>query len=178
MKQILTAKFSQTEIKQRLVNNMRCCKNYCNENLTSSWLHRLLLSQNPYKDFHFLYFLFFITSFYHKSICHCFPPPLILFFFSFLTPVATVTTRPSSPRCPCQTHHAHESLTPSLWCPSQPPPRATTGAEGEVSQWPSTSHSAQPTATALNMDTLSECPSESMFVCVLEYFVDVVFVWE
>lgn len=78
-----------------------------------------------------------------------------------LTAAATVTTRPSSPRCLCRTLRAHGSLTPSHSCPSQPRPRATTDTRAEVSLWPSTNRSARPTATALNTDTPSESPSES-----------------
>ena len=85
-------------------------------------------------------------------------PSLIRFSSSSLATVVTVTTRPSSPRCRCRTHHAHESLTRSRWCPSQRPPRATTDAEGEVSLWPSTSHSA----TAPSRDTQLESHSESV----------------
>lgn len=82
-------------------------------------------------------------------------------FPSSLTAAATVTTRPSSPRCLCRTPHAHGSLTPSHSCPSQPRPRATTDTRAEVSLWPSTNRSARPTATALNTDTPSESLSES-----------------
>lgn len=116
--------------------------------------------------------LFFITSML-LSIYPSFP--------SSLAPVVTVTTRPSSLRCLCRTRHAHGSLTPSHSCPSQPRPRVTTDAGGEVSLWPLTSRSARPTATVLNMDALSESPSESttpwlcLCVCVFAYFM--VIVW-
>lgn len=81
-------------------------------------------------------------------------------------PVVTVITRPSSPQCRCRNHHAHGYLTRSRWCRSPPPPRETTDAEGGVSLWPLTSRSARSTATALNMDTLSESPSESICPCL------------
>lgn len=156
--------FYRTQLKQHLVNNMWCCKNCCNENLTFPlWLHGGAETSLgfPFPVFYILFFYDFPPPF-HLS----FLPSLILFSPSSLAPVVTVTTRPSSPRCRCRTRHAHGSPTLSHSCPSQPPPRATTDAEGEVSLWPSTSRSAQPTATALNMDTLSESPSESICSCL------------
>lgn len=106
-----------------------------------------------------------LTVHHYLFFLYNFRPSLTLFSPPSLAPVVIVTTRPSSPRCRCRTRHARGSLTPSRLCPSQPLPRATTDAEGEVSPWPSTSRSARPTATVLNMDTLSESPSESMCPC-------------
>lgn len=158
--------FDCTVFPQSNVLSVWCCKNCCNEILTFfSWLHRLTGIS-----------IFLLPLIYkcllpsRTPIYHFFHPPLTLFSFSFLTPVATVTTKPSSPRFPCWIRHAHESLTLSRWCPSQPPLRATMGAEGAVSQWPSTSHSAPPMATALSMDTLSESPSECpvfVYACII-----------
>lgn len=115
-----------------------------------------------WQGFHILYFPNPTCNFLHSIAAIIIW--LNLKFSFYLTPVATVTTRPLSPQCPCRIHHAHGSLTPSHWCPSRRPPRATTGAEGEDSQWPLTSHWAPPMATAQNMDPLSESPSESAFV--------------
>lgn len=126
----------------------------------------------PFPVFYFLFFYNFPPPFHFSFL-----PSLILFNSSRLTPAATVTTRPSSPRCRCRTRHAHGSLTRSHSCPSPPPPRATTDAEGEVSLWPSTSRSARPTATALNMDTPSESPSESVCPCLCVFAYFVVIVW-
>lgn len=81
---------------------------------------------------------------------------------SLVGPVVTATTTPSSPQCRCRTRHARGSLTRSPLCQSQRPRRATTDAEGGASLWPSTSLSALRMASAQNMATLSECPSESV----------------